>query len=130
MAATTAPPIKAIFLDFDSTISTPIFIKRANCWAIAINKALFETMSQEEIVANFGGPQRIATMHELFTALKVAGVTLHIISIGVKALIVPHLRAVGLLQHFDEALIWGQDCKDLRSCNFVKGLLIAKIMKA
>ena len=27
-------PIKALFLDFDSTLSVPIFLQRANKWAV------------------------------------------------------------------------------------------------
>jgi len=125
---TSSKPIKALYLDFDSTISTPTFLQRANIWCVADNLKLFQSMSEPEIVANFGGPARIATLKALFTALQAAGVRLHIISIGMKAAIVPHLKTVGLLDFFTEERIWGQDCPELRSLGFVKGRLITQLM--
>ena len=107
-------PIKAIFLDFDSTISTPTFLHRAQVWAVADNVKLFHSMSEQEIIANFGGAERIAALTSLLSDLETAGVRLHIISIGHKVAIVPHLRAVGLLRFFAEENIWGQDCPELR----------------
>ena len=129
-AAVGSRPIKALFLDFDSTISTPTFLQRAQEWAVADKIKLFQMMSNEEIIANFGGPARIATLKALLTALEAAGMRLHIISIGMKAAIVPHLRIAGLLPHFPEERIWGQDCQELRSLGFVKGRLIARLMQA
>ena len=117
-------PIKALVLDFDSTISTPIFLKRANCYCVADNVALFGTMTQEEVIANLGGPDRVAVLAELLSALSRKGVVLHIVSIGHKAAILPHLRASGLSQFFAEERIWGQDCRELRDLSFVKGHLI------
>lgn len=127
------PPIKALVLDFDSTISTPTFLKRVNSWAIADNVALFTSMTEEEVVANFGGAARIATLEALFSALEAAGVRLHIISIGYKASYVPHLAKVGLLKFFggqDSPRLWGQDSPELRGLGFVKGRLIAQVMAA
>ena len=109
-----ARPIKALFLDFDSTISTPTFIQRANAWAVADNLQLFLQMNEQEIIANLGGAERIATIASLLQALETRGVRLHIISIGMKAAIVPHLRAAKLLPFFTEERIWGQDCPELR----------------
>ena len=124
----TTPPIKALVLDFDSTISTPVFLKRTNCWCVADNVALFASMTQEEIVANLGGEARIATLEALLAALVEKGVVLHIVSIGHKAAIMPHLKAVGLARFFDEARVWGQDCRPLRDLGFVKGALIAELI--
>ena len=123
-------PIKALFLDFDSTISTPTFLERANMWCVADNLQLFQSMTESEIVANLGGPKRIATLQDLLSALETAGVKLHIISIGMKAAIVPHLRAVGLLRFFADERIWGQDCRELKAVGFVKGRLISQVMQA
>ena len=50
------------------------------------------------------------TLQDLLSALETAGVKLHIISIGMKAAIVPHLNSVGLLRFFADERIWGQDC--------------------
>ena len=122
------PPIKALVLDFDSTISTPTFLKRTNCWCVADNVALFNSMSHEEIVANFGGASRIAALGALLKSLAEQGIVLHIVSIGYKAAIVPHLKAVELLQFFDVERIWGQDCQPLRGFGFVKGMLIQELI--
>ena len=127
----TLPPIKALILDFDSTISTPTFLKRVNTWCVADNVQLFASMTPEEIVLNFGGPDRIATIKALLTELMAAKVELYIVSIGHKVAIQPHLHKVGLLQPFFEpSRIFGQDCTELRQVNFVKGRLIDQIMKA
>ena len=130
MAASSSTPIKALVLDFDSTISTPTFLQRVQVWAVADNLKLFESMSEAEILANFGGAERIAALKALFGALEAKGVRLHIVSIGMKAAIVPHLRTAGLLPFFAEDRIWGQDCRELRSLNFVKGQLISQLMQA
>lgn len=130
MEPTETKPIKALVLDFDSTISTPTFLERTNCWCVADNLKLFLSMTEAEILANFGGPERIATLHALLGALERAGVRLHIVSIGMKAAIVPHLRTAGLLPFFADELIWGQDCPELRTLGFVKGQLIEQIMQA
>lgn len=123
-----ARPIRALVLDFDSTISTPTFLKRANCWCVADNVELFRSMTEEEIVANFGGIVRIKALEAILGALAEKGVVLHIVSIGYKAAIVPHLKAVGLLQFFDDERIWGQDCRPLREFGFVKGRLIQELI--
>ena len=63
MSAAPALPaagLKCLILDFDSTISTPTYLQRAQEWAVADNVALFQSMSKEEVIANFGGPARIA----------------------------------------------------------------------
>ena len=57
------PALRALFLDFDSTISTPTYVKRAGCWAVADNVALFQSMSKAEIVQNAGTWERL--LHRL-----------------------------------------------------------------
>ena len=49
-SSSTTPRIKALVLDFDSTISTPTYLDRAKQWAVADNVPLFLSMSPEEIV--------------------------------------------------------------------------------
>ena len=93
--------IKALVLDFDSTISTPTFLQRVNQWAVADNVTLFDSMSTEERIANFGGKERIAQLASCLGDLKAASVELFIISIGYKAAFVPHLQSVGLLSFFE-----------------------------
>ena len=70
-AAASGKAIKALVLDFDSTISTPTFLERANQWAVADNVPLFESMSAEERVANFGGKARIEQLASCLKDLKV-----------------------------------------------------------
>ena len=54
------------------------------------------------------------------------GVVLHIVSIGHKAAIMPHLNAV-IMRFFDEARV-GVDCRPPRDLGFVKGALIAELI--
>lgn len=125
-----AAPIKALVLDFDSTISTPTYLHRARQWAVADNVPLFESMSEEERIMNFGGPERIAALDALLAALEAAGVRLYIISIGYKAALVPHLHTVNLARYFADERTYGQDSPALREASFVKGMLIGQIMRA
>ena len=123
-------PLKALVLDFDSTISTPTYVKRAGCWAVADNVALFQSMSKAEIVQNFGGAARIATLSALLEACLDAGVRLHIVSIGYRTALMPHLAAAGLGRFFDDGRIFGQDSPRLKQVGFVKGRLIKQLMAA
>uniref|UniRef100_A0A7S0L8M7 Phosphoserine phosphatase n=1 Tax=Coccolithus braarudii TaxID=221442 RepID=A0A7S0L8M7_9EUKA len=121
--------LKAVFFDFDSTISTPIFIERAQKWAVADNVALFQQMDSTERVANLGGAERIAKLRTLFDALYNSDVALFIVSIGHRKAFVPHLHDVGLLGFFEQSRVYGQDSDELRAVNFVKGKLIEQIMQ-
>mmetsp|Transcript_7762 Transcript_7762/g.32117 ORF Transcript_7762/g.32117 Transcript_7762/m.32117 type:complete len:166 (-) Transcript_7762:275-772(-) len=114
---------RVVVLDFDSTLTAPIFLERARAWAIADKPELLATMGPEELVANFGGAARIAALDALLGALR----ELCIVSIGYKRAIVPQLRGVGLLRHFDAARIFGQDSRELRSVGYVKADLIAAL---
>lgn len=129
-SASGASTIKALILDFDSTISSPTYLARANAWAVADNRALFASMSNEEICANFGGAHRIAALKALLGELKAAGVHLGIISIGFREALVPHLEKAGLLHLFELQHIFGQDSPELRAVGFVKARLIAQLMRA
>eukprot|EP00320_Phaeocystis_rex_P019697 CAMPEP_0119062858 /NCGR_PEP_ID=MMETSP1178-20130426/6353_1 /TAXON_ID=33656 /ORGANISM="unid sp, Strain CCMP2000" /LENGTH=175 /DNA_ID=CAMNT_0007044167 /DNA_START=32 /DNA_END=559 /DNA_ORIENTATION=+ len=123
-------PIKALVLDFDSTISVPTFLRRVNQWAVADNVTLFNSMSTEEQLANFGGKERIEQLATCLHHLRAASVELFIVSIGYKAAYVPHLQSAGLLGYFDSQRLYGQDSPELRATGFVKGTLIAQIMQA
>ena len=97
---------------------------------VADDVALFSSMSTDERVANFGGPARIARLNALLTTATAAGVRPYIVSIGRRAAFVPHLEDVGLLGHFEVGDIYGQDSEELRRERFVKGQLIAQLMRA
>jgi hypothetical protein len=120
--------LKALVLDFDSTISTPTFIKRVGQWAVADKIDVFNSMNTEEIAENFGGAQRIAVLSTLLAELRDAGIILHIVSIGYKAAFIPHLETVGLLHFFHPANIFGQDSVELQEVGFVKAAMISKLM--
>ena len=122
-------PIKALILDFDSTISTPTFLERLQVWAVADKHEIFKIMTRDERIANFGGQPRIDTLAALLASLKEAGVALYIVSIGFKIAIVPHLETAELKSYFKDECIFGQDSKELRGFGFVKGKLIAQIMR-
>ena len=49
------PRYRCLVLDFDSTISTPTFLERLNKWAVADKPDVFSSMTEEEVVLNFGG---------------------------------------------------------------------------
>jgi phosphoglycolate phosphatase-like HAD superfamily hydrolase len=121
--------VKALILDFDSTISCATFLPRAQQWCVADNVALFESMSDDERVHNFGGLARIAALDALLAALEAASVQLYIISIGYKTALVPHLRTVNLAHYFADERTFGQDSIELRECSFVKAMLIRQIMR-
>jgi len=120
---------RGIFFDFDSTITTPIKVPRFHRHAVADRPDIFSNMTGEEIVANFGGRQRIARLAGLFRSLSDAGAELFIVSIGLRdSCILPHLRAVGLAKFFPSDNVYGQDSEALRSRDFAKGRLIASLM--
>lgn len=118
----------AIFRAFAAPKQT--LILQALAAQVADNVPLFRSMTTEERVANFGGTERIAQLDALLDRARAANVRVYIVSIGYRTAFVPHLESVGLLRHFDDANIYGQDCSELRQESFVKGQLIAKIMQA
>ncbi|KAL1519070.1 hypothetical protein AB1Y20_003337 [Prymnesium parvum] len=120
---------KALVLDFDSTLSTPTWQAGHGKWAVADNRALFQAMTLDQQIANFGGGERIRDLTALLEALTARAVALYIVSIGYKEAFVPHLQTAGLLRFFDPERIYGQDSKELRDVGFVKGALIRQIME-
>lgn len=127
-APATGEPKRGVFFDFDSTITTPIKIQRFHRHAIADRVDIFSAMTGEEIVANFGGRQRLQRLVELFGVLREAGCELFIVSIGFRDSIIPHLKAVGLIKFFSLENIYGQDSPGMQTFNCAKGRLIATIM--
>ena len=89
-------------------------------------------MTPAEIVANFGGQERIARLELMLQRLSAAGTRLMIISLGRSECIAAHLKAVNLLRYFKEEDIYGRDSPDLRKhrCGglFCKALLILELM--
>ena len=89
-------------------------------------------MTPAEIVANFGGQERVARLELMLQRLSAAGTRLMIISLGRTECIAAHLKAVNLLRYFKEEDIYGRDSPDLRKhrCGglFCKALLILELM--
>lgn len=127
MAAKKELKIKALVLDFDSTISTPTWIARLNEWAVADKVHIFQQLSPEEHIANLGGRERIETLKALLIELSEAGITLFIVSIGFRTALMPQLETAGLLRFFADNRVYGQDSPELRQRQFVKGALIEQI---
>ena len=117
-AAERQPPpssaLRALVLDFDSTISQPVYLERHNVWACADRRALFADMRDDEILANFGGEARVRHLDAMLSQLRARGVALFIVSVGFREAFMPPLRKVNLLGHFDDRCIYGQDSPELR----------------
>jgi|EP00900_Chrysochromulina_parva_P002010 phosphoglycolate phosphatase-like HAD superfamily hydrolase len=120
--------IRALVLDFDSTISTPRYIERLQEWAVADKVQIFEALTPDEHIENLGGQERIDALKALLLELSEAGVTLFIISIGYRVALMPQLETAGLLRFFADNRVYGQDSPELRQLGFVKGRLIERIM--
>ena len=128
MAGRPTPKLKALVLDFDSTISTPQYIQRLQEWAVADKVHIFQQLRPDEHIANLGGRERIDALKALLIELSEAGVTLFIVSIGFRVALMPQLETAGLLRFFADNRIYGQDSPELRQLGFVKGRLIEQIM--
>lgn len=117
--------MKALFLDFDSTLTTPQFLERLGVWAIADKPEVLSSLSPEERISNFGGADRIKAIDSLLAAVA-SSTDLFIVSLGFKHAIIPQLETASLMRHFEPRNIYGQD--ELRSVNYVKAKLIAALM--
>ena len=122
--------IRALVLDFDSTISTPRYIERLQEWAVADKAQIFEALTPDEHIENLGGQERIDALKALLLELSEAGVTLFIISIGYRVALMPQLETAGLLRFFADNRVYGQDSPELRQLGFVKGRLMEHIDRA
>lgn len=119
----------AVFFDFDSTLSTPRYLDRAKDYALADRPALCASMSRPEILANFGGPGRVARLHALLQRLSAKGVALFIISLGYTEAIKHQLAAIGLGRFFPVGHVFGQDAPDLSQSQHRKAVLIQRLME-
>lgn len=120
---------RGVFFDFDSTITTPIRLPRFPKSAVADRPDIFQNMTSDEIVSNFGGPRRLDRLASLFRALREEGCELFIISLGFREpCILPHLRAVGLAKFFCEDSVFGHESEALSQRNWNKAQLISEIM--
>ncbi|KAJ8610025.1 hypothetical protein CTAYLR_006630 [Chrysophaeum taylorii] len=121
---------RVVIFDFDSTLSEPQYVARHKAWAIADKPQLLDTLSTEERIANFGGRHRVDALDALLGSLLASNAEVYIVSLGFKCAIVPQLETVGLLRHFDQSRIYGQDSDALRGVHYVKADLIALLVEA
>ena len=61
--------MRAVFFDFDSTLTSPVRIERTGRWAVSDDVALFASMSTAEVLSNFGGAERLEKLSSLLRAL-------------------------------------------------------------
>jgi tetratricopeptide (TPR) repeat protein len=109
--ATPAPScsLAVVFFDFDSTLSSPQYVHRANDYAVCDRIELCCSLTEDEVIANFGGPERLANLLDMLEYLEQGGVNLFIISLGFTRAISHHLAMVNLDRFFDSDRIFGQD---------------------
>eukprot|EP00428_Durinskia_dybowskii_P031333 CAMPEP_0170251110 /NCGR_PEP_ID=MMETSP0116_2-20130129/25384_1 /TAXON_ID=400756 /ORGANISM="Durinskia baltica, Strain CSIRO CS-38" /LENGTH=185 /DNA_ID=CAMNT_0010502071 /DNA_START=125 /DNA_END=678 /DNA_ORIENTATION=- len=121
--------LKAVFFDFDSTLSMPQFIKRAGDYAVADRVELCMGLEDDEVFANFGGAARVGRIRETLERLRSHDVTLFIISLGVSRVIRHHLDVVGLGEFFASQLLFGQDSPRLARAGHKKAVLIQQLLQ-
>jgi hypothetical protein len=117
-----APSIKLLILDFDLTMTVTIIErgKRPALRNVTSDKLnVFKGLTKQEHIKNFGGPERVQRMQELFQELIDNGTELRILSYGLKEAIVIALEAAGLADYFTEQdeplgnLVYGTDVPPL-----------------
>ena len=118
--------LRAVFFDFDGTLTTTSFLQRVQRWALSDDQTTFDSMSTAERLANFGGPERLERISALLRTLKAAGVQAFVLSSGLRAAIVPHLHTAGLLPLF--ARVFGRESSEMQAASGVKGSLIERAM--
>ena len=132
-AATAANPSVAFFFDFDGTISVSMYVERLQNYAVSDSsrRHVIESLSAEEAVQNFGGPERLVKLKAFLEQAGSRGAKVYIISHGLAQVIVPHLAQVGLDGCFDA--VYGTDTAELRACgggHTDKARLIERLMQA
>lgn len=125
-----AGPVSVVFFDFDDTLSSAKFIKRHKTWALADRPEVCDDLSDDEVLANFGGTARISALVDMMWHLRASSVELRIISLGFSQVIRRHLEIVGLLEFFAGVdQIFGRDSRELIKVRGAKAHLIEKLCK-
>jgi len=127
---TTVAQLKSVIFDFDSTLSDPQYLDRLGKWAIADKLDICLAMTQSEIIANFGGAQRIAQLDTMLKSLEDRQVHLMILSLGRTECMIAQLKAVRLLHYFRTEDIFGRDSNELRKHNSGRVLCKAALIQA
>mmetsp|Transcript_37633 Transcript_37633/g.66923 ORF Transcript_37633/g.66923 Transcript_37633/m.66923 type:complete len:217 (+) Transcript_37633:199-849(+) len=125
-----AGPVSVVFFDFDDTLSSAKFIKRHKTWALADRPQVCDDLSDDEVLANFGGAARVSALVDMMRHLRASSVELRIISLGFSHVIRRHLEIVGLLEFFAGVeQIFGRDSAELVKVRGKKAHLIEKLCK-
>eukprot|EP00277_Geminigera_cryophila_P021704 CAMPEP_0179472782 /NCGR_PEP_ID=MMETSP0799-20121207/52700_1 /TAXON_ID=46947 /ORGANISM="Geminigera cryophila, Strain CCMP2564" /LENGTH=219 /DNA_ID=CAMNT_0021281113 /DNA_START=55 /DNA_END=713 /DNA_ORIENTATION=+ len=101
----------------------PQYLDRLGKWAIADKLDICLAMTQSEIIANFGGAQRIAQLDTMLKSLEDRQVHLMILSLGRTECMIAQLKAVRLLHYFRTEDIFGRDSNELRKHNSGESLV-------
>ena len=88
--------LRHVFLDFDGTLTVTAWLPRLNRHALSDDVAKCSQMSDAEILANFGGSERVASLHRFLGALRQRGVTLFVLSHGQRVADGRQARQAGL----------------------------------
>jgi len=90
-----------------------------------------ETLSDQELLAAFGGEARVAALHSHFALLRAANITMGIVSMNFTAVIKKALDRIGTLgQFFGAESIIGRDSAIMRRNDNDKGAVISVLMKS
>ena len=122
---------RAIIFDFDQTLTKAqdVLHQGKTVKAEADKVKVFEDMTDDEVVRNFGGKERIGALRTMLRDLFERDVSLIIISAGYRRALLPHLESVGLATPFFEFdHVWGQECERLQRVRFNKSRLITELM--
>lgn len=94
--------VRLLVLDFDGTLtlSKEFVVAGVETKALSTNLALFQNMTKEQHVENFGGSDTISEMKDLFDHILKLDVEIRILSKGNKEAIVHALDKVGLVEYF------------------------------
>ena len=114
--------MKLLILDFDGTMTTTLALGPGNVPITNVNSTnvvLFRNMTQEQHIQNFGGPERLVRMMQLFDRLAEIDVQLRILSMGAAEAIIIALSQAGLVKYFTTPggepgnLVFGSDVPPL-----------------
>lgn len=119
--------LRCVVFDFDSTLSTPQYLERLGHWAIADKPMVIGSMTEAELWANFGGPDRVDALRAMLATLRFAGLHLAVCSLGFTECIHRHLDLLGLGAFFDRRDVIGQDSPPLIDADHVKAVFIENL---
>lgn len=125
-ASPAASSVQLVFYDFDQTISKLHLYERLD----GGDTAALEKLTDHELIAVFGGEDRVAALHTHFSLLRSANITMGIVSMNYVTVIKKALDRIGRLgQFFCAESIIGRDSDIMRQANNNKGDVISQLMQ-